>query len=110
MWQTYSMQKVADLFGNFAAPQIKKTRRSEREELVQFFAEKINRLRADDSFPPLRISYIRFLLSHIVVRDLYFLKSVCLDSQSRGFRFDVEFWKRVKVATKPGKRTFPKST
>ena len=100
------MKRLSDLFGNLRVPQIKRPRTSERADLIGYFEEKVNRAREIDSFKRLPLSYFRFILSHIPISDLYFLKSICIDSESRGFRFDAEFWKRIKVETKPGKRKF----
>lgn len=102
------MKPISDLFGNLARPPLKKAPRGERAELVQFFADSINSSRISDDFKPYPDSYFRFLLSYINIRDLYFLKSVCLDAQRTGGRFDTKFFTSVKTRTKPGKRKFPK--
>lgn len=69
--------------------------------MLAYFAEKVNRSRVADGFKPQKISYFAYFLSHINVRDLYFLRSICDDAVKRGFRFDVTFWKAVKERTKP---------
>jgi len=68
-----------------------KDRTSERGELVQFFLDKLNPGRARDGYKPLTPAALGVKLSHLSKSDLYYLKSICLDAETRGGSFAKTF-------------------
>jgi len=70
----------------------KKERATERGELMQYFMEKLNRDRIRDGIAPLSMPRMGKILQVIPTKDLYYLKSVCDQSQN----FSKKFWWEVK--------------
>lgn len=66
----------------------KKERATERGELMQYFADRINVARVRDGYPPLTLARMGRLLVAIPTQDLYYLKSVCDQSKD----FSKKFW------------------
>lgn len=90
------------------SPRSKKENKTERGELMRYFMEKLNHSRVKDGLPPLTMPRMGRVLVAIPTRDLYFLKSVCDDAESRGNSFSKKFWWEVKPkpvqAEEEGKR------
>lgn len=76
----------------------KRDKATERGELMKYFMDKLNRTRAGDGLPPLTMSRMGRVLIAIPTNDLYYLKSVCDDSEARGgtVAFSKKFWWEVK--------------
>jgi hypothetical protein len=72
------------------------SRRSERGDLLEFFHDKINATRDGKRFRKLPMSAIAVKLSLLSVRDLYYLKSTCLDAERRGVPFSAAFWSAIR--------------
>ena len=66
----------------------KKDRVTERGELLTFFLEKLNRMRAQDGLAPLTMPRMGKTLEAIPTKDLYYLKSVCEQAPN----FSKKFW------------------
>lgn len=73
---------------------------TERGELLEFFTAKINATRDGKKYKKLHIAAIAVKLSHIPTKDLYYLKSVCLDAEREGKPFSAIFWWSIKGQTK----------
>lgn len=75
-------------------PEKKKDRKTERGELMRYFLQKLNITRGRDGLVPLTMGRIGKALQAIPTKDIYFLKSVCDDSQKRGDinSFSKRFW------------------
>ncbi len=75
-------------------PEKKKDRKTERGELMRYFIQKLNITRTRDGMVPLTMGRIAKSLQVIPTPDLYFLKSICDDSQKRGDvnSFSKRFW------------------
>jgi hypothetical protein len=93
------MEKFGTLFGKRAAPS-KRTRRSERGDLLETFLSRLNPSRAKAGYQPLTYSRLAYLLTGIKTADLYYLLSVCTDAERRGYPFSAIFWKELKPKTK----------
>ncbi|HEV7449488.1 MAG TPA: hypothetical protein VGP13_03040 [Candidatus Paceibacterota bacterium] len=81
------------------APQKKKGRDNERGELMQYFMERLNRSRGRGGLPLLTMPRMGRLLVAIPTKDLYFLKSVCDDAETRSGSVDTfskKFWWEIK--------------
>jgi hypothetical protein len=72
----------------------KRGRQTERGELLRYFMERLNRTRTQDHLPALTLPRMGRLLEKIPTKDLYYLRSVCDDSASRGgvVAFSKRFW------------------
>lgn len=71
---------------------------TERGEMMQYFRHKLNIARVRDGLPPLSMPRMGRLLVAIPTKDLYYLKSVCDDSDKRGGldAFCKKFWWEIK--------------
>lgn len=74
-------------------------RSSERGDLLQYFTDRINERRKGTKFKPLTIRAIAVKLSHLGLRDLYYLKSVCDEAERRGYPWAAIFWKEITPKT-----------
>ncbi len=72
----------------------KRGKQTERGELLRFFCEKLNRTRPHDGLPMITLPRMGRLVEKIPTKDLYYLKSICDDSASRGgiVAFSKRFW------------------
>lgn len=61
---------------------------TERGELMQYFADKLNAPRVKDGYPPLTLARMGRVLQAIPTKDLYYLKRVCDDAKD----FSKKFW------------------
>ena len=80
----------------------KRTRETERGELMRYFCERLNASRLRDAIPPLTMGRMGKLLEKIPTKDLYFLKRVCDDAGN----FSKKFWYELnpeKYVKKKGK-------
>jgi hypothetical protein len=66
----------------------KKSKKTERGELMRFFQRHLNYGRAHDGLPMLTMSRMGKILEAIPTDDLYYLKTVC----SRAKHFSKKFW------------------
>lgn len=81
------MEKISDLI--LSSPKEKGTHRSERGDLIDFFHSQIR----DKKFKKYPISRIAVKLSHLSVKDLYYLQSVFKDiSVRKGIEGAQKFW------------------
>lgn len=71
------------LFAKYSAPQ-KKTRRTERGDLLEYITGVINRGREGTKYKPLTIKRVAMLLTGIPTHDLYYIKSQMEDCRARG--------------------------
>lgn len=69
----------------------KKSRKTERGELMRFFTRHLNYSRAETQLPPITMARMGKILEGIPTKDLYYLKSVC----SRAKNFSKKFWWEV---------------
>ena len=74
-----------------------KGRATERGELLQYFMKKLNIARGKDGLPALTMARMGKTLQAIPTEDLYYLKSVCDESDKRGgiSAFSKKFWWEV---------------
>jgi hypothetical protein len=72
----------------------KKSRDTERGELMEYFMHRLNIARKRDGLPALTMGRMGRLLVAIPTKDLYFLKSICDDADKRGGldAFCKKFW------------------
>lgn len=82
----------------------KKSRDTERGELLKYFRQHLNIARVRDGLPPLSMPRMGKTLELIPTKDLYYLKSVCDDAASRGREFSKKFWWEVKLKFKTEKK------
>lgn len=89
------MQQISTLF------KIEKPKAlSERSELLSLFLEEINKERKGTKYQPVTPKFLAIKLSHIPTKDLYYLKSICLDSKNRTGSFSKCFFGSLKVTVK----------
>lgn len=76
----------------------KRERLTERGEMMRYFMDKLNIARKRDGLPQLTMGRMGRLLVAIPTKDLYYLKSVCDDSDKRGGvdAFSKKFWWETK--------------
>ena len=91
------MEKIEDLFGKkwtekAFEKQLKK-RGSERDDLIGQFIEKINSRQRLEKKKEYLASFIAYKLSHLKVKDLYYLKSICEQSDN----WYQTFWGSIKI-------------
>ena len=67
---------------------IRKSRETERGELMQYFLSYINPSRMSDGLPKVTMGHLGKLLQQIPTKDLYYLKRVCSDAPN----FSKRFW------------------
>ena len=72
----------------------KKTAKSERQEVLSFFYEKL--LPEWKSKNRLTPCWLAMNTSHLKLQDLYYLKSICLSEEKRGQVFSKIFWGSLK--------------
>jgi hypothetical protein len=71
-------------------------RLGQRQELLAFFIEKLGKGYEAHTGKKLRKGSFAYFVSHLKVKDLYYLKSICLDSENRGGSFAKTFWGSLK--------------
>jgi hypothetical protein len=87
------MKRISDLLGK-AEKQVaegKKSRNTERGELMRFFVRHLNYSRATDGLKPLTMARMGKILQGIPTSDLYYLKTMC----SKAKNFSKKFWWEV---------------
>lgn len=67
---------------------MKRTRETERGELMRYFCERINPSRKEDGLAPITMARMGKLLEQIPTKDLYYIKSVC----DKSMHFSKKFW------------------
>ena len=77
------------------------TRSTERGELLKDFMYPINEARKGTKYKPLSIARIGMYLAHIETKDLYYLRSVCLDAANRSNNYYQGFSKKFFYEIKP---------
>jgi len=73
------------------APTKERTRKTERGELMTFFARHLNHARQADGFPAISMGRMGKILEGIPTDDLYYLQSVC----TKAGNFSKRFWWEV---------------
>lgn len=86
------MKKISDLMPEFErkvkdAPKGRK-RLTERGEMMRFFSRHLNYSRAKDGLAPITMAHMGTVLQGIPTKDLYYLKSVCMQAKN----FSKRFW------------------
>lgn len=66
--------------------------RSERDELIQKFTDRLNEGRVKDGFKPLTCRAVAVKLAHLPVNDLYFFFQQC----NKARNFGAKFWWALK--------------
>ena len=67
---------------------VKKSRETERGELMRYFCAELNVSRLRDGLPQISMGRMGKLLEKIPTKDLYYIKRVCDDAQN----FSKKFW------------------
>ena len=86
------MKTISEVIGE----RLKKKHISERGELLNFFHSKLR----DRKGKPFNIKLIAIKLGHVDIKDLYFLRSRCIDVENRGGSFGKCFWGSLKAEIK----------
>lgn len=68
----------------------KRSRETERGELMRYFVDRINPGRVRDGLPKITMPRMGLMLEQIPTKDLYYLKRVCDDSKNFSKRFFFE--------------------
>ena len=68
--------------------ELKKSKKTERGELLVYFCGRLNESRERDGLKPLSVGRVARLTQGLSVRDLYYLKSVC----EKAKHFSKKFW------------------
>lgn len=88
------MKQIKDLFGQPTfAP---KKRRTERGDLLVYFADKLNIGRAQKKLKDVTPASVGFWLTGFTLHDLYYLKSSCDDAERRGTPWGARFWTSIR--------------
>ncbi len=94
------MKRISDLVVKKPKRPVKRTRETERGELMRHFVKNLNRTRPRAGLPPVSMSRMGKILEGLPTKDLYYLKRVC-DDASLGARakdrsgpdaFSKRFW------------------
>ena len=75
----------------------KKTIKTERGELLEFFLEKINNERKGTKYKPISIKFLAVKLGYLSIKDLYYVKSVGLDYEHRHGSFSKYLFGATKI-------------
>jgi len=67
---------------------LKRTRETERGELMKYFCDRLNTSRRRDGLPLVSMARMGKMLEKIPTKDLYYLKTVCDKAQN----FSTKFW------------------
>lgn len=67
---------------------MKKTRDTERGELMLYFCQQLNMTRVPEGLPPVTMGRMGKLLQQIPTKDLYYLKKICDEAAN----FSKKFW------------------
>ncbi len=89
------MERISNLFGA-RTPLPKKTRTTERGELLETFLSRLNPGRKAKGYPLLTAGRLAFLLTGIPTKDLYALLSKMNDAERRNVPASAVFWLEVK--------------
>lgn len=94
------MRPIGDYLPKDAAT-AKKSKKTQRGELMRFFQRHLNYSRAHDNLPLLTMSRMGKILEGIPTDDLYYLKAVCSKSKnfSKKFWWEIDPRKHVKEHT-----------
>lgn len=87
--------KVGDLFGSYQL-QKKKSRRTERGDLLLYFCEVVNKQREGTTYKPVTPARMGYLLSKLQINDLYHMKSYIEDLKRTGGNPSKWFWWSIK--------------
>lgn len=74
--------------GSHLSTSLRKTRETERGELMRYFCQKINVARIRDGLPAVSMGRMGKMFQKIPTKDLYYIKKVCDDSTN----FSKKFW------------------
>lgn len=74
--------------GEHLKKSLKKSKDTERGELMKYFCERLNAERLQDGLPLITMGRMGKLLEKIPTKDLYYLKSVCDNAKN----FSKKFW------------------
>lgn len=93
------MERIS-AFTKRTVPPKKRTRETERGELMEHFVKRLNRSRMPDGFSPVTMPRMGKMLEGIPTKDLYYLKKVCDEAylrarakdQSGSAAFSKRFW------------------
>lgn len=83
--------------GSHLRGSLKKTKETERGELMRYFCQRINVGRIRDGLPAVSMGRMGKLLEKIPTKDLYYLKRVCDDSTN----FSKKFWWEINPKNHP---------
>ena len=87
------MEQISNLLAKYT-PQ-KKTRRTERGDLIGYFLEKINTGRGE-KYKKLNYGAIAYFLTKIPTSDLYYIKSTCDAWEKQNRPWGALFWTLLK--------------
>jgi hypothetical protein len=91
-----TLTPIKDLFGTtryFRPDPVASKPISERAVLINYFHQHA----LDKNNKPFPVAYIGMKLSHLELRDLYFLKSTCESESRRGTEWGKVFWGSIKA-------------
>lgn len=87
---------LSDFAEKYKKEEVKKTRNTERGDLLQYFVQKINA--SSNRGKPATIPYIAMRLKGFGEKDLYYLKSVCdAAEREKGTPWAKVFYGSIKV-------------
>jgi hypothetical protein len=81
---------------------LRKTRATERGELMKYFCSRLNPGRAADGLPLITMARMGKMLENIPTKDLYYLRSVCDKSTNFSKKF---FWEINPKKHEPAAKT-----
>lgn len=86
------MDHIGAHIGKIPSIPTKKSRMTERGELMRYFKAELNRSRQRDGLELLTMPRMGKIFETLSVKDLYYLKSICDQHQERGGDFSKKFW------------------
>ncbi len=87
-----SLEEVFQKYSTIKRTPVKAVR-SERAELIGYFLQRLNQRQLSEQKRPYHVRQIAVKLAHLSVKDLYFLRSICEDSDN-WYR---TFWGSLKI-------------
>lgn len=97
MNESSTIAPISNFIKPYEKDKTKKSRATERGDLLTYFTECVNKERDGTKYKKVRIPFIATKVSHLSTADLYYLRSSCDDARRRGYGWSKCFFGSLKV-------------